>query len=133
MRLTQKHVIKPLAKDRRGKIVNILEEKKFAQIANILVIDSKKGTVRANHYHKRDSHYMYLISGKMRYSAKDMRRKNAQLRSVIVNAGEIVYTPPMTAHAVEFLEDSLFLALATKSRRQKAYEKDTVRLKLIGG
>lgn len=131
MNLTYKHKIKLLAKDSRGQIVNILEEKKFAEIANILVIDSKKGTVRANHYHKKDSHYMYLIKGKMRYTARDMRKKDAPLRSVIVRAGEMVYTPPMVAHAVEFLEDSLFLALATKSRKQKAYEADTVRLQLI--
>ena len=74
---------------------------------------------------------MYVISGKMRYTVKDMRRVKIRKRSVIVKAGEMVYTPPMTAHAVEFLEDSLFLALATKSRKQKAYENDTVRLKLV--
>lgn len=131
MNLIQKHKIKSLAKDSRGQIVNILEEKKFASIANILVIDSKKGTVRANHYHKKDSHYMYVISGKMRYIVKDMRKKKARKRSIIVKAGEMVYTPAMIAHAVEFLEDSLFLALATRSRKQKAYESDTVRLKLV--
>ena len=131
MDLIRKHKIKSLAKDRRGQIVNILEEKKFADIANILVIDSKKGTVRANHYHKKDSHYMYLIKGKLRYSVKNMNKKGAQLKSVIVRAGEMVYTPPMVAHVVEFLEDSLFLALATRSRKQKAYENDTVRIGLV--
>jgi dTDP-4-dehydrorhamnose 3,5-epimerase-like enzyme len=131
MNLIQKHKIKPVSKDSRGQIVNILEEKKFAHIADVLVIDSKKDTIRANHYHKKDSHYMYVISGKMRYTVKDMRRVKVRKRSVIVNAGEMVYTPPMTAHAVQFLEDSLFLALATRSRKQKAYEKDTVRLRLV--
>ncbi len=131
MKLLGTRKVVPVASDKRGRIVNVLEEKRFASIANILVIDSKKGTVRANHYHKRDSHYMYVISGKIRYTARNMRSNRSKKQSVIVNSGEIIYTPPMVAHAVEFLEDSVFLALTARSRKQKAYENDVVRLRLV--
>lgn len=126
--ITKAQLIKPISKDARGQIVNVLGETK---VASVLVIHSKKGSVRANHYHKKDSHYMYVINGKMRYTIKDMKKTSARKRSFVVKAGEMVYTPPMMAHAVEFLEDGVFLALTGRSRKQKAYEGDTVRLKLV--
>ena len=58
-------------------------------------------------------------------------RQNAKLKTIVVNAGEIVESPPMTMHAMRFLEDSSFIVLTTESRDQKKYEKDTVRVKLI--
>ena len=49
--------------DKRGKITNILE----SPVTSIVIITSKKGAIRANHYHKRDSHWSYIIKGKMEY------------------------------------------------------------------
>ena len=51
--------------------------------------------------------------------------------SVLLESGDMVYTAPMMAHSMRFIEDSVFLALATESRGQSAYEEDTVRVKLI--
>lgn len=117
----------PINEDSRGSIVKVLE----GQITSVLVIPSKKGAVRANHYHKKDSHYVYMLSGKMRYTVKDLRRKYARKESVILKTGDLVYTPPMTAHVMEFLEKSVFLALTTKKRDQETYEADTTRIKLV--
>lgn len=125
MRSRQKIV--SIHSDKRGSIINLVE----APITSVLLITSKKGTVRANHYHRRDAHYMYVISGKMRYTSKDLRVKNSRKRSIVLKKGELVFTPPRVAHVVEFLEDTQFLALATKTRKQKIYEADTVRLQLI--
>ena len=119
--------IKPIDKDKRGSIIKVMEGK----ITSVLVIPSKKGAVRANHYHKKDTHYVYIVSGKMRYTAKDLSKKRARKQSVILKAGDLVYTPPMVAHAMEFLEDSVFLALTTELRDQKHYENDTTRIKLV--
>lgn len=119
--------IKPIDKDGRGSIIRVMEGK----ITSVLVIPSKKGAMRANHYHKKDSHYVYIVSGKMRYTAKDLSKKRSKKQSVILRAGDLVYTPPMVAHAMEFLEDSMFLALTTERRDKKHYENDTVRLELV--
>ena len=125
--MIQKQKLIPINQDERGQIVKVLEGK----ITSVLVIPSKKGAVRANHYHKKDTHYVYMISGKMRYTVKDLFKKQARKQSVILNPGDLVYTPAMTAHAMEFLEDSVFLALTTQKRDQKNYENDTVRITLV--
>lgn len=119
--------LKPIDQDKRGSIIKVMEGK----ITSVLVIPSKKGAVRANHYHKQDTHYVYMVSGKMRYTIKDLSKKRSTKQSVILKTGDLVYTPAMTAHAMKFLEDSVFLALTTQKRDQKHYENDTVRLKLV--
>lgn len=119
--------VKPINQDGRGSIIKVLEGK----ITSVLVIPSKKGAVRANHYHKKDAHYVYMLSGRMRYTVKDLTKKRARKQSVILKASDLVYTPPMVAHAMEFLEDSVFLALTTERRDQKHYENDTTRIELI--
>ncbi len=119
--------IRPLNKDRRGSIIKVVEGK----ITSVLLIPSKKGAVRANHYHKEDSHYVYMISGKMRYTVKDLTKKYSKKQTVVLKKGDLVYTPPMVGHAMEFLDDSVFLALATESRDKKHYENDTTKIELI--
>ena len=42
--------------DERGEILNLLD----VSVTSIAVITSKKGAVRANHYHKTDYHYCWL-------------------------------------------------------------------------
>jgi quercetin dioxygenase-like cupin family protein len=125
-----KRNIRPEFRDARGDITKLLDDGKTA-IKSVLLITCKKGSVRANHYHKKDSHYVYMLSGKMEYTEKSMLDESAKTESAIINAGDVVYSRPMFAHAMRFLEDSVFLALATRSRNQMAYEEDTVRVKLI--
>lgn len=115
--------------DERGFITRLLDNDKYPLRA-ILYISSKKGSVRANHYHKKDYHYVYCLSGKFRYSEKDMNKPNSKLESVILNPGDRVLSKPMFFHRMEFLEDTVFLAFTTEAREQEKYEGDTVRLKL---
>lgn len=114
--------------DARGEIFKLLDDGKTS-IKSVLLITSNKGAIRANHYHKKDSHYVYMLSGSMEYTEQPL--KGGKKESVIIKKGDLLYTPPMTIHAMRFLEDSAFLTLATESRRQKAYEDDTVRIKLV--
>ena len=123
--------IKPEFTDERGDIFSLFDENGKTVIKSALFITCKEGAIRANHYHKEDSHYCYMLSGKMEYTAEPVEGENPERKTVIVNAGDIIYTPSMTKHAMRFLEDSAFLALATKSRRDGKYEDDTVKVKLI--
>lgn len=122
--------IKPEFVDERGFISRILDEKNVA-IKSILYISRKKGTISANHYHKKDSHYIYCLSGKVRYGEKDLRNAQSVLETIILRPGDLVLSKPLIAHVTEFLEDSIILALATEHRNQKAYEEDTIRVKLL--
>src|SRR3989338_1996233 len=113
--------VKPEFTDERGEILKILDDGKTT-IKSVLLITSKKGAVRANHFHKADSHYVYLLSGSMEYTEQPVNGNENQRETIIVNAGDMVYTPPMVSHAMKFLEDSTFLALSPHSRHQAAYE-----------
>ena len=124
---TLKH-INPAIRDDRGDIINIFE----GQAGHIALITSKKGWVRANHYHKKDQQYIYLISGA--YESHSCSIQDPSKKQVLkVRAGDIVYTPPLTAHAQKFTEDSVFLALSTRQRESGKYESDTIAFQVIEG
>jgi len=117
-----------LAQDARGVIEKIAE----GEFQSVLRITSKGGTVRANHYHKRDSHVCYLVSGKIEYVFRDARDNRAPLERVVIAPGQLFYTPPFVAHAMVFLADSEFYCFTTSSRRTaEEYEDDTVRVPLV--
>jgi len=119
--------IEPAYKDERGAISNILEE----DICHVAIITSKKGSIRANHYHPKQMQYVYLISGKYETVSKDLRDENAKEETLVVDAGTLVITPPMIAHAMRFLEDSVMLNLTTGHRDSKNFSEHTVKYKLI--
>ena len=97
---------------------------------NLSLIASKKGSVRSNHYHLTDWHYMYVLSGSFDYHFRPSGTE--QKPSVIrVTAGEMVFTPPMEDHATVFLEDTQLLAMSRNPRDQEAYEADVKRVVLI--
>jgi len=120
--------IEPAVVDARGAIANLFE----GRIEHIALITSKKGSVRANHYHKEDHQYIYLLSGA--YESHSCDVCNPERRQVLkVSPGDLVYTPPLTAHAQKFTEDSAFLALSTRQREHGKYEEDTLAFPVIGG
>lgn len=99
-------------------------------VKNISLISSKKGTVRSNHYHKTDWHYMYMLSGSADYFFKPTN-SNEPLQKVLFKQGDLVFTPPMEDHATVFLEDSVLLAMSRNPRDQETYESDVIRVQLI--
>ena len=111
--------------DVRGEIQTLVD----GGIHSIQIITSKAGTVRANHYHRSDSHHMYVLKGVMRYFHRPVGDTTLPTW-VYVKEGQMVFTPPMMEHAVEFLEDSVFLNITGKPRDQGSYEDDLVRVDL---
>ncbi len=115
-------------KDNRGEIYNLFE----GQLSHVAMITSKRGSVRANHYHKLDHQYIYLVSGAYETHSVDVR--NPSKRQVLnVRQGDIVDTPPMIAHVQKFTEDSVFLAFSTRLREEGKYEDDTISYPVIEG
>ncbi|EKD89894.1 MAG: cupin 2 conserved barrel protein [uncultured bacterium] len=122
--------VKPEFIDERGYITRLPNVSDKTKFRAVLYITSKTGTERGNHYHKKDSHYVFCVSGRFRYSEKDMTKKNSTVESVILKPGDLVLSRPMIAHSMEFLEDTVFLAITTEPRQQEQYEGDTVRIKI---
>ncbi|MBI4062714.1 MAG: hypothetical protein HY401_00250 [Elusimicrobia bacterium] len=112
--------------DERGLIQPLLER----AMQSALIIHSKKGSLRANHYHKTDWHYCYLVTGSMEYYYRktNSAEKPACLK---VKAGQMIFTPPMVDHAMKFLEDTIFVALSRNQRDQENYEDDVIRVELV--
>ena len=119
--------IKPAFEDERGMISNILEE----PISHIAVITSKKDAVRANHYHPKQIQYEYLLSGSYESYSKDLQKENAETEKKLITSGNLVITPPMIAHAMKFLEDSVMLNITTGPRKSEEFEQHTKKYKLI--
>lgn len=113
--------------DERGAIANILEE----PISHVAIITSKKGSVRGNHYHPKQMQYEYLISGSYESISKDLRNENSKEERRTVTAGHLVVTPPMVAHAMRFMEDSVMLNLTTGKRESHNLSEHTKKYKLI--
>ena len=112
--------------DKRGSIQPLVD----LMMKSAVMITSKAGSLRANHYHKTDWHYCYVISGKIEYFHKKVDSpKKPEL--IIAKKGEMIFTPPLVEHCMKFPEDTIFLTLSRNSRDQETYEADVVRVNLI--
>jgi len=111
--------------DARGAIQTLVD----GGIQSVQVITSKAGSVRANHYHRSDSHFMYVLRGTMKYFHR-RAGDTAAPTWLLVQEGQMVFTPPLVEHAVEFLQDSVLLNITGKPRDQGSYEGDLVRVEL---
>ena len=95
-----------------------------------MLIESKKGSIRGNHYHKTDWHYCYMVSGRMEYYERPFG-SGEKPRMIVVEKGQMAFSRPMIEHAMRFLEDTVWVALFRNCRHQADYEADTVRVPLI--
>lgn len=118
--------MKLLNKDKRGYIKDLFD----MPSNSVILIESKKGTIRANHYHKKDYHMCYIIYGKIKYHFK-AKITDKKTKFKIYNKDETFFTPPKELHAMEFLEKTKFIAIARNKRDKKSYLSDTVPVNLI--
>jgi len=119
--MTHKIFLKNKFSDDRGDIISLIDD-----FANVQVIYSKKGSMRANHYHKTDSHYCYLIKGLIEYIWRD--HKDNLIYKEIISPGEIFLTGPNIDHEMIFKEDSIMVVVSKYKRDTISYEKDIVRI-----
>ena len=104
--------------DNRGKISNF----ELTEPINLIgYIESKAGTVRANHYHPIQEQKCLLITGKYISVIKDLSTPNAELETRIIRPGDIAVIRPNVAHTMVFLEDSIFLNLVRGEREHENY------------
>ncbi len=111
--------------DSRGAIQPLVD----ADMKSCVMITSKKGSVRANHYHKTDWHYCYVLSGAIDYYHRP-HGADSEPEKITIETGEMFFTPPMVDHTMVFLSDTTFLTFGRNSRRQEVYEADVERIDL---
>ena len=112
--------------DGRGSIKPLVD----TIMRSAIVVESKAGSLRANHYHKTDWHYCYVVSGQIEYLHRQTG-SNQKPTTILVNEGEMIFTPPMVDHGMTFPVDTVFLTLSRNPRDQQSYESDVVRVEMI--
>lgn len=104
--------------DTRGKISNY----ELPEPINLIgLIESKKGSVRANHYHPIQEQKCLLVKGKYISVIKDLSDDKSLIETRLIKEGDVAVIKPNVAHAMVFLEDSIFLNLVRGEREHENY------------
>tara|TARA_B110000858_G_scaffold51774_1_gene59977 strand:+ start:15792 stop:16220 length:429 start_codon:yes stop_codon:yes gene_type:complete len=111
--------------DNRGSILSIVDE----QVKNVSIISCNPGSIRSNHYHLNDFHYMYVLEGEIDYFFKKI--DSDYVEYLKVKKGENIFTPPMEIHATFFPIKTTLIVSSLNSRDSETYEKDTVRVDFV--
>lgn len=108
--------------DDRGIIKDILIRE---TIDAITVIQSKKGVVRGNHFHKNTTQWVYVLSGQLQSLTQ---KDDEPVIGQIVNGGDLIVAEPNEKHSLIAMEDTEFFVFTRGPRGGDSYEDDTYRL-----
>ena len=109
---------KNLFVDERGTISN----HELTEPINLIgLIESKKGTIRANHYHPQQEQKCLFTKGQIIEIFQDIINPNAPKVTQVVNAGQLSIIKPNVAHTMVFTKDTTFLNLVRGERNHENY------------
>ena len=104
--------------DSRGKISN----HELTEPINLIgLIDSKKGTMRANHYHPQQEQKCLFTRGQIIEVFQDLLNPDSPKITQVVNEGQISVIKPNVAHTMVFTKDTVFLNLVRGEREHENY------------
>ncbi len=105
-------------KDSRGKISN----HELTEPINLIgLIDSKKGTMRANHFHPQQEQKCLFTKGQIIEVFQDLLNPNSPKITQVVNEGQLSVIKPNVAHTMVFSKDTVFLNLVRGEREHENY------------
>ena len=111
--------------DPRGEILSIVD----ATVQNISLITCNPNTIRSNHYHFKDFHFMYVVEGEIDYFFCDVGSN--ELNYIKVTQGQTIFTPPNEIHATYFPVQTTLIVSSKNPRDQETYENDTKRVTIV--
>ena len=104
--------------DERGSISN----HELTEPINLIgLIDSKRGTIRANHYHPQQEQKCLFTKGQIIEVFQDLLNPNSPKITQVVNAGQLSIIKPNVAHTMVFTKDTTFLNLVRGERDHENY------------
>ena len=104
--------------DNRGSISN----HELTEPINLIgLIESKKGTIRANHYHPQQEQKCLFTKGQIIEVFQDVLNPGAPKITQVVNAGQLSVIKPNVAHTMVFSKDTTFLNLVRGERDHENY------------
>ena len=104
--------------DPRGKISN---HELTEPINMIGLVQSKKGSIRANHYHPQQEQKCLFTKGQIIEIFQDILNPNSPKITQVVNEGQLSVIKPNVAHTMVFTKDTTFLNLVRGEREHKNY------------
>ena len=104
--------------DNRG----VIRNHELTEPINLIgMIESKKGTIRANHYHPQQEQKCLFTKGQIIEIYQDIINPNAPKVTQVVNAGQLSIIKPNVAHTMVFTKDTTFLNLVRGERNHENY------------
>ena len=104
--------------DERGVISN----HELTEPINLIgMIKSKKGTIRANHYHPQQEQKCLFTKGQIIEIFQDILNPNAPKITQVVNEGQLSIIKPNVAHTMVFTKETTFLNLVRGERDHENY------------
>jgi len=104
--------------DERG----IISNHELTEPINLIgMIDSKKGTIRANHYHPQQEQKCLFTKGQIIEIFQDILNPNSPKITQVVNKGQLSIIKPNVAHTMVFTKDTTFLNLVRGERDHENY------------
>ena len=104
--------------DKRGSINN----HELTEPINLIgLIESKKGTIRANHYHPQQEQKCLFTKGQIIEVFQDILNPESPKITQVVNEGQLSIIKPNVAHTMVFSKDTTFLNLVRGERDHENY------------
>ena len=120
--------IVPVFTDERGSLWDLLTNENIKHIGFLV---SKKNSIRAKHFHKKEKQYTLVLKGKVKVIIKNLLEENSPIETFELNQMEMILILPYYYHSVESLTDSQILFFSTIPRSEGGYENDTVKVENI--
>ena len=104
--------------DSRG----IISNHELTEPINLIgLIETKKGSMRANHYHPQQEQKCLFTKGQIIEIFQDIINPNSPRITQVVNEGQISIIKPNVAHTMVFSKDTTFLNLVRGERNHENY------------
>ena len=112
-------------KDGEGLFIDdrgVISNHELTEPINLIgMIESKKGTIRANHYHPQQEQKCLFTKGQIIEVFQDIINPNAPKITQVVNEGQLSIIKPNVAHTMVFTKDTTFLNLVRGERDHENY------------
>ena len=124
---SEQNLIKDLEHVKKGENLfidsrGVISNHELTEPINLIgMIESKKGTIRANHYHPQQEQKCLFTKGQIIEIFQDIINPNSPKITQVVNAGELSIIKPNVAHTMVFTKDTTFLNLVRGERDHENY------------
>lgn len=105
--------------DEKGRLVQLVHE----GITQVNVLESKKGCIRGNHFHKVSREAFYVAKGSVNVTLE----KGNIVETTLFKEGDFFLIPTYTHHLMEFPEDCIMVAMYDIPVENSNGEKDIYR------